>query len=139
MTGNGTLIVHMPVQHATTAPPRHTNASMDKTPLTLQVSLFINIEIEMRDVNKLIHVAYKKMLQCPEKYAWIRHIKDLLCCHGFGYIWNDQAVANERAFINLFEQRIRDEFIQKCFTDNQTATDEDYIKKLKSYVAMNVR
>ena len=49
MTGNGTLIVHMPVQHATTAPPRHTKASMDKIPLTLQVSLFINIEIEMRN------------------------------------------------------------------------------------------
>ena len=57
------------------------------------------------------------MLQHPEKYAWIRHIKNLLCCHGFEYIWIDQAIANEKAFINLFEQRIKDELIQKSFSD----------------------
>ena len=81
------------------------------------------------------------MLQHPEKYAWIKHIKDLLCCHDFGYIWNDQAVANAKTFINLFEQRIKDEFIQKCFNDiqiSETATDADYIKKLKQNLDVKV-
>ena len=73
------------------------------------------------DVKKLRHVAYNTMLQHPEQYAWIKHSKDLLCCHGFGYIWNDQAVANEKTFINLFEPRIKNEFIQKCFNDTQNS------------------
>ena len=72
------------------------------------------------------------MLQRPEKYAWISHIKDLLCCHGFGYIWNDRAVANERAFINLFEQRIKEEFIQKCFTYIQNSDRCRIYKKNKT-------
>ena len=71
------------------------------------------IKILNSDVNKLIHVAYKDMFQHPEKYAWIMHVKDLLCCHGFGYIWN------EKAFINLFEQRIKDEFIQRYSKQRQ--------------------
>ena len=69
------------------------------------------------DTNKLIHFAYMEMFQHPERSAWIKHIKDLLCCHGFEYIWKDQTVNNEKAFISLFECRIKDEFIQKCFSD----------------------
>ena len=72
------------------------------------------------------------MLQHPEKYASIKHIKDLLCCHGFGYIWNDQAVANEKTFINLFEQRIKDEFIQKCFNDIQISDRCRLYKEIKT-------
>ena len=33
------------------------------------------IKILNSDVKKLIHVAYNTMLQHPEKYAWIKHIK----------------------------------------------------------------
>ena len=47
----------------------------------------------------------------------IRHIKDLLCCNGFRNIWNDQSMTNEKVFFATFEQRMKDEFIQKCFTD----------------------
>ena len=39
------------------------------------------------DTNKLIHIAYIEMFQHPERSAWIKHIKDLLYCHGFEYIW----------------------------------------------------
>ena len=30
---------------------------------------------------QLVHVAYREMFQHQEQHAWIRHIKDLLCCH----------------------------------------------------------
>ena len=90
------------------------------------------LKILNSDVKKLIHAAYNTMLQHPEKYAWIKHIKDLLCCHGFGYIWNDQAVANEKTFINLFEQRIKDEFIQKCFNDIQNSDRCRLYKEIKT-------
>ena len=43
------------------------------------------------------------MSQHPERSVYIKHIKDLLCCHGFEYIWTDQAVNNEKAVICIFE------------------------------------
>ena len=57
------------------------------------------------------------MFQHQVQHAWIRHIKDMLCCHGFGNIWNDQSVINEKVFLANFDQRLKDEFIQKCFSD----------------------
>ena len=57
------------------------------------------------------------MFQHQEQHAWIRHIKDLLCCHGFGNILNGQPMINEKVFLATFEQRVKDEFILKCFSD----------------------
>ena len=110
-------------------------AETGRFPLHIDINLCMIkywIKILNSDVKKLIHVAYNTMLQHPEKYAWIKHIKDLLCCHGFGYIWNDQAVANEKTFINLFEQRIKDEFIQKCFNDIQISDRCRLYKEIKT-------
>ena len=84
------------------------------------------------DTNKLIHIAYMEMFQHPERSAWIKHIKDLLCCHGFEYIWNDQAVNNEKAFISLFECRIKNEFIQKCFSDIRNSDRCRLYKEIKT-------
>ena len=55
------------------------------------------------NVKQLVHVAYRDMFQHQEQHAWIRHIKDLLCCHGFGNIWNDQSVMNEKVILATFE------------------------------------
>ena len=68
-------------------------------------------------VKHLVHVPYREIFQHQEQHAWIRHIKDLLCCHGLGNNWNDQSVMNEKVFLATFEQRLKDEFIQKCFRD----------------------
>ena len=84
------------------------------------------------DTNKLIHIAYMEMFQHPERSAWIKHIKDLLCCHCFEYIWKDQAVNNEKAFISLFECRIKDEFIQKCFSDIRNSDRCRLYKEIKT-------
>ena len=74
----------------------------------------------------------KKMFQHPERNAWIKHINDPLCCHGFEYIWKNQAVNSEKAFVSLFECRIKDEFIQKYASVKPViATDAVCIKKLK--------
>ena len=45
------------------------------------------------------------------------HIKDLLCSHGFGNIWRDQSVVNEKLFLANFAQRLKDTHIQKCISD----------------------
>ena len=69
------------------------------------------------------------MLQHPEKYAWIRHIKDLLCCHGFTsrYIWNDQAVANEKAFITFLSSELKTNSFRNASPIFKTATDASII------------
>ena len=65
---------------------------------------------------KLISAAYAEMMRHPEKYAWMTHIKDLLCSHCFGNIWRDQSVVNGKLFLVTFEQRLKDTHIQKCIT-----------------------
>ena len=45
---------------------------------------------------KLISAAYAEMMQDPDKYAWVKYTRDLLCSHGFGNVWRDQSVMNEK-------------------------------------------
>ena len=85
------------------------------------------------------------MLHHPEQHAWIRHFKDLLCCRGFGNIWSDQSVTNEKVFIATFEQRLKGEFIQKCFSDIRDSDRCRLYKEIKfvfvceSYMNCNIR
>ena len=103
------------------------------------------LKILNMNVKQLGHVAYREMFQHQEQHAWIRHIKDLLCCHGFGNIWNDQSVMNEKVFLATFEQRLKDEFIQKCFSDIRNSDRCRLYKEIKtvfeceSYMNCNIR
>ena len=46
---------------------------------------------------------------------------------------------NEKVFLATFEQRLKDEFIQKCFSDiRDLVIDVDCIKKLKLYLNVKV-
>ena len=86
------------------------------------------LKILYMNVKQLVHVAYREMFQHQEQNAWIRHIKDLLCCHGFGNIWNDQ---NEKVFLATFE--LKDEFIQKCFSDIRNSDRCRLYKEIKTF------
>ena len=61
------------------------------------------------------------MMQNPDKYVWVKCIKDLLCSHVFGNVWRDQSVMNEKLFVANFEQRLKDIFIQKCTGDIESS------------------
>ena len=103
------------------------------------------LKILNMNVKQLVHVAYREMFQHQKQHAWIRHIKDLLCCHGFGNIWNDQSVMNEKVFLATFEQRLKDEFIQKSFSDIRNSDRCRLYKEIKtvfeceSYMNCNIR
>ena len=43
---------------------------------------------------------------------WASEVKHILAMNGFMYIWNDQNVENEAAFMRAFDQRIKDQFLQ---------------------------
>ena len=45
---------------------------------------------------KLISATYAQMMQDPDKYAWVKYTRDLLCSHGFGNVWRDQSVMNDK-------------------------------------------
>ena len=95
-------------------------AETGRFPLCVFINMYMIkhwFKILNMNVKQLVHVAYREMFQHQEQQAWIRHIKDLLCYHGFGNIWNDQSVINEKVFLANFDQRLKDEFIQKCFSD----------------------
>ena len=47
---------------------------------------------------KCLCVAYAQMMQDPDKYAWVKYTRDLLCSQGFRNVWRDQSVMNEKLF-----------------------------------------
>ena len=69
------------------------------------------LKILKSDHVKLISAAYAQTMQDPDKYAWMKNTRDLLCSHGFGNVWRDQSVMNEKIFLANFEQRLKDTFI----------------------------
>ena len=95
--------------------------------------------------NKLISTAYAEMMRNPEKYAWMTHIKDLLCSHGFRNIWRDQSVVNGKLVLANFEQRLKDTRIQRCIGDlnssNKCRTYREIkaVCKCETYLDCNIR
>ena len=72
-------------------------------------------------------------------------LKTCYVCHGFGNIRNDQSMMNEKVFLATFEQRLKDEFIQKCFIDIRDSDRCRLCKGIKtvfereSYMNCNIR
>ena len=43
---------------------------------------------------------------------WASEIRNILSINGFLYVWENQGVENEGAFLRSFEQRLKDQFLQ---------------------------
>ena len=65
---------------------------------------------------KYITYIYKMMLtdldEYPNKINWAYLVKDLLSRMGFYHVWLNQGVGNVNLFLNLFKQRLTDNFTQ---------------------------
>ena len=44
---------------------------------------------------------------------WATTIKYILCTCGFGYVWENQRITNEKGFVNLLIQRMKDLFLME--------------------------
>ena len=94
---------------------------------------------------KLISAAYSQMMQDPDKYAWVKYTRDLLCSHGFGNVWRDQSVMNEKLFLANFEQRLKDTFIQNYISDVESSNkcrmyrEIKTVYKCENYMDCNIR
>ena len=47
------------------------------------------------------------------KVNWASKTKEILYSAGFGLVWEEQGVGNEREFLNIFKKRLIDMFRQK--------------------------
>ena len=71
--------------------------------------------------------------------------KYLLESNGFGYVWNNQAVDNERDFIKWFRKRLSDVFIQDWHREVNLTSDGRLFRHIKhifayeSYLNLNNR
>ena len=43
---------------------------------------------------------------------WVSEIRQLLYKNGFGFVWESQGVENEKQFVSLFIQRLKDQYLQ---------------------------
>ena len=59
---------------------------------------------------KIINIIYIKMKQ--SKFSWVSYVKETLCSIRFTEIWENQEVVNGDRFIQLFEQRSMDMYIE---------------------------
>ena len=49
----------------------------------------------------------------PSKPNWALHVKTLLSVYGFGDIWETQGVENPKRILEIFKQKINDNFVQE--------------------------
>ena len=60
---------------------------------------------------------YINKLFC-ESSEWLSYVQKLLCQNGFAYVWQSNGKCiDHTVFIRSFEQRIKDNFQQKCFSE----------------------
>ena len=67
----------------------------------------------------------------PEQITWVSLFKKMLFQYGFGNVWLEQGVFNESKFLNMFEQRIKDNFLQLWNSDVNSTSDFRLYKKIK--------
>ena len=65
--------------------------------------------------DRLPKVAYEASVNLAEqgKECWAGRVRDLLMRHGFGEVWVNQGVGQEKKFLREFVSRLRDGFVQE--------------------------
>ena len=94
------------------------------------------------NVNSYLCKIYNELLllseTSPEQVTWVTLLRDMLFQHGFGYVWYQQFVENENIFLNIFEKRLKDIFLQNWHTEINLTSDFRLFKKIKeSFVFEN--
>lgn len=73
--------------------------------------------------NKILHMpAHRYVWKCYKmlyyldsrgQHNWATEVKNILCTNGFGFIWEEQCIPNEKLFLKEFTKSLRDQFEQK--------------------------
>ena len=70
-------------------------------------------------------------MNSPEQVTWVTLFKEMLFQYGFGYVWEQQSVQNENVFLRIFEQRLKDTFLQDWDAQVRSTSDYRLFKKIK--------
>ena len=65
----------------------------------------------------------------PSQVTWVTLLRDMLFQYGFGYVWVEQSVTRE--FLSLFEQRVKDNYLQEWDAQVRSTSDFRLFKKIK--------
>ena len=73
--------------------------------------------LQMKE-NRLPKQAYHMQINMETngKCCWASRLRDLLCKFGFGFVWLQKSVGNERAFLALLKERLCDDFKREWTT-----------------------
>ncbi len=97
-------------------------AEVGRYPLSIDIRLNMIkqwIKIINSDKEKLIWISYNSMRNSSNSKPgwWTSNIKHLLYSTGFGYVWEQQMVYDDKMFLNQFRERCNDMHIQSCLSD----------------------
>ena len=87
------------------------------------------LKVIQSEDKKLINIIYIKMKQ--SNCSWVSYVKEILYNTGFAEIWENQEVVNGARFVQLFEQRSMDMYMQSCHEDIQLSSRCRLYKELK--------
>ena len=87
------------------------------------------LKVIQSEDKKFINITYIKMKQ--SNCSWVSYVKEILYNTGFAEIWENQEVINGARFVQLFEQRSMDMYMQSCHEDIQLSSRCRLYKELK--------
>ena len=100
------------------------------------IKYWIKIIKNLNTKEHFVHKIYKELLKIsnenPEKETWVSGVKVLLETTGFGFIWQQQFVDNETAFLNSFKRRLVDMYLQLWVSQVNLTSENRLFKHIKS-------
>ena len=75
-----------------------------------------------------------KSLDEVGRKAFISKIRHLLCIYGFNDVWESQGIANDKIFLDLFKQRIKDCCVQEWHNAIEPSGKLDVYSNIKETV-----
>ena len=100
------------------------------------IKYWIKIIEKLNEKEHYVQKIYRELLRItnedPERETWVSGVKTLLETTGFGFIWQQQFVYNEQAFLTSFKKRLIDIYLQLWTSQVHLTSDNRLYKHIKS-------
>ena len=70
------------------------------------------------------------------KVNWVFFVKNMLYTYGFGFAFLNQGVGNEKQFMSLFKQRVKDNHLQEWYSSVNEMSKLECYSKFKNMFEM---
>lgn len=91
------------------------------------------LRLQSMDNKRLPYLCYRMLFQLNEhgRTNWCTRIQRLLFSYGFGEVWESQGVGDEKLFMNIFKQRLKDVSLQNWSNYISSSTKCSFYSKIK--------